>query len=92
LRAHHLGTTVIHKLEFLVISTMLGPTDEQILKTLSVAEPAVVIKPVSADSLRRFFPQDRRTETLETKSNARKAGFSGSLSRFLGNWAKRRNA
>jgi hypothetical protein len=51
-------------------------------------QAAVVFKPVSADSLRktgifadtagdfpRFPHQDRRTGSLETKSNTRKAGF-----------------
>jgi hypothetical protein len=64
-----------------------------------------VIKPVSADSLRktgifadkagdfrRFLPQDRRTESSETKSNARKAGISGPFSRFLGSLAEHANA
>ena len=63
-----------------------------------------MIKPVSADSLRktgifadkagdfrRFPPQARRTGSPETKSNARKAGISGPFSRFLGSLAERRN-
>ena len=57
---------------------------------------AVVIKLVSADSLRktgisahkardfrRFPPQHRQTGSRETKSNTRKAGISGPFSRFL---------
>ena len=65
---------------------------------------AVVIEPVSADSLRktgifavkagdfrRFPPQVRRTGSPETKSNARKAGISGPFSRLLGSLAERRN-
>src|SRR5712672_3558845 len=85
-------------------------TDRVLLESLSVRglncvhRAAVVIKPVSADSLRktgifadkagdfrRFPPQVRRTGGLETKSNARKAGISGALSRFSGSVAKRRN-
>lgn len=63
-----------------------------------------MIKPVSADSLRktgifadkagdfrRFPPQVRRTGSPETKSNARNAGISGPFSRFLGSLAERRN-
>jgi hypothetical protein len=63
----------------------------------------VVVKPVSADSLRktgifeeragdfwRFPPQERRTDTSETKSNARKAGISGLFSRFWGSLTERR--
>jgi hypothetical protein len=65
---------------------------------------AVVIKPVSADSLRktgifadkagdfrRFPPQVRRTGIPETKSYARKAGISGPFSRFLGSLPEHRN-
>jgi hypothetical protein len=65
---------------------------------------AVVIKTVSADSLRktgifadkagdfrRFPPEDRRTGSPETKSNARKAGISGPFSRFLGSLAESTN-
>jgi hypothetical protein len=61
-----------------------------------------VIKPVSADSLRktgifadkagdfrRFRPQLRRTGSAETISNARKAGISGPFSRSLETLAER---
>ena len=64
---------------------------------------AVVIKPVSADSLRKtgicadkagdfrqFPPQDRRTGSPETKPNTRKAGISGPFPRLPGSLAKRR--
>jgi hypothetical protein len=64
---------------------------------------AVVIKPVSADSLRKtgifadkagdfrqFPPPNRRNGSLETKSNARKAGISGPFSRLLGSLAELR--
>jgi hypothetical protein len=63
-----------------------------------------VIKPVSADSLRktgifadkagdfrRFPPQVRQSESPETKANARKAGIYGPFSRLLGSLAERRN-
>ena len=66
---------------------------------------AVVIKPVSADSLRRTgifadkagdfrrFPlKVGRTGRPETKSNARKAGISGTFSRFLVSPAECRTA
>jgi hypothetical protein len=65
---------------------------------------AVVIEPVSAESLRkmgifavnagdfrRFPPRDRRTGSTETKPNARKAGIFGLFSRVLGSLAERRN-
>jgi len=65
---------------------------------------AVVIKPVSADSLRKtgifadkagdfrqFPPPNRCNGSLETKSNARKARISGPFSRFLGSVAERTN-
>src|SRR6478752_3091791 len=44
-----------------------------------------------AGDFRRFPPQDRRTGSPETKSNARKAGISGPFSRFLGSLAERTN-
>jgi hypothetical protein len=66
---------------------------------------AVVIEPVSADSLRetgifadkardfrRFPPHVGRTGSPETNPNARKAGISGLFSRLLGSLADRRNA
>jgi hypothetical protein len=65
---------------------------------------AVVIKPVSAESLyetgisagmagdfRRFPPQDWRAESAETKSNTRKARISGPFLRLLGSLVERRN-
>jgi hypothetical protein len=65
----------------------------------------VVIKLVSGDSFRKtrifaikagnfqsFAPQDRRTSSLETKSNVENAGFSRPLSRFLRSLAERMNA
>lgn len=68
------------------------------------ARAAVVIKPVSADSLRktgifadkagdfrRFPPQVRRTGSPETKSSERKAGISGPFSGFFGSLAERMN-
>ena len=64
---------------------------------------AVVIEPVSGDSLRktgvfadkagdfrRFPPQVRRSGSPETKANARKAGISGPFSPLLGSLAERR--
>ena len=68
-----------------------------------VHRAAAVIKPVSADSLRKtgifadragdfrqFPPQDRRARSAETKSNARKAGISGPFSCSSGSRAERR--
>jgi hypothetical protein len=65
---------------------------------------AVVMKIVSADSLRktgifadkagdfrRFPPQVRRAGSPETKSNSRNAGISGPFWRFLGSLATRWN-
>jgi hypothetical protein len=65
---------------------------------------AVVIKPVSADSLdkmgifaneagdfRRFPPQVRQSGSPETKANVRKAGISGPFLRHFGSLAKRGN-
>jgi hypothetical protein len=65
---------------------------------------AVGIETVSADSLRktgisadkagdfrRLPPQDRRAGSLETKSNARKAGISGPFSGFFGSLTERLN-
>jgi hypothetical protein len=75
------------------------------MKLDCIHRAAVVIKPVSADSLRkagtfadkagdfrRFPPQVGRSGSPETKSNARKAGISGPFSRFLGGLADRRTA
>jgi hypothetical protein len=73
---------------------------------ISLPSPAaVVIKPVSADSLRKtgifadkagdFWqipPQVRRSGSPETKSNTREAGISGPFSRLLGSLAERTNA
>jgi hypothetical protein len=66
------------------------------------ARAAVMIEPVSADSLRktgifadeagdfrRFRPQGRRR--LETRANAQKAGIFGRFSRLLGRLAERGN-
>jgi hypothetical protein len=68
------------------------------------ARAAVVIKPVSANSLsktgifaekagdfRPFPPSPRQTGGPETKANARKARISGPFSRLLGSLAERRN-
>ena len=70
-----------------------------------LAQAAVVIEPVSADSLRktgifadkagdfrRFPPPVGKPGVRETKSNARKAGISGPFSRLLGSLAERRTA
>lgn len=68
-----------------------------------LAGAAVVIEPVSADSLRktgifanmagdfrRFLPRLRRTRSLETKTIAQKAGISGLFSRLFGSPGERR--
>ncbi len=87
-----------------------GPTEQQRRELQHLPGPdevrraAVVIKPVSADSLRkmgifadkggdfrRFPPQVRRTGSPETRSNARKAGISGPFLRFLRSLAERTN-
>ena len=89
---------------------MQSQTDKRLLEALSVREigcrprAAVVIKPVSADSLRKMGisadkagdfrqlpPQDRRAGSPETKSNGQKAGISGPFSGFLGSLAERMN-
>jgi hypothetical protein len=83
-------------------------TGKLLLESLSVpkinsrSRAAVVIKPVSANSLRktgifagragnfrRFSPQVRRIGSPETKANARKAGISGPFSRLSGSQAER---
>ena len=48
------------------------------------------ISPVRAGDFRRFRPQDWEIGSLETKSNARKAGISGPIRRRLQTVAKRR--
>src|SRR5712671_6002670 len=87
----------------------IHPTDKLLLKSLSLVETdcvhraAVVIEPVSADSLletgifagkagdfRRFPPQDRSIGSPETKSNTRKAGISGPIARRLRSLGNRR--
>jgi hypothetical protein len=45
-----------------------------------------------AGDFRQLAPQDLGIGCLETKTNARKAGISGPISRFLGSLAKRWNA